>query len=305
MRSYNTAHLAPVNLFPSLPWTRGSPVTHNLKRISLPFIAASVLGLFSVAPPARAAEPSDQATELFRQSGLGTQLAMIDQQIIGTISSQGHQIPLGTRKLLIQVVGETYSGEALKAEALAILSQEIDPVLAEQTLTWLGLPETREIEQLEEASGTPGWKQGLLAHSLHMQQKPPEPARMALVKRLDAVGGTTEASIEVAAGTAFAVFSALNAAAGYPMTLEVLGQRVATQAAQMRQTIHQQVIEAFLYTYRDVSDEALGRYVDFLETEVGQWYCLLIRRSMTGAMGAAAKAMGETLEKELEESGRR
>jgi len=270
---------------------------HVAQQVSRLLVACSIAALF--AAPCLASEPTEEASEFLRLSGLDRYLGAIEHQFVDSITSREEQIPLGNRSLLIRVVAEAHSAHRLKQTALSHLDEQFDSRLADEVLSWLRSPAILRITKLTAATSGPEWKPHKQAYGRALQQRAPTPSRLALVQRVDSASKATDTGIRVAEAASMAVLSALNAANGYPMTTEALEREIDSRGAQRHSTLYRETVVSFLYSYRDLPDPALEHYAEFLETEAGQWYSELTAGSVAAALGLAARKLEASLRREL------
>ncbi len=244
--------------------------------------------------------PSEQASELFRLSGLELQLEAMDAQILKGLSAQKGNLPPEVSDALTRSVREAFSPAALKSAVLARISAEIEPQKADRALSWLRSDEGREITKLEQVLSTVEGERGLQAYAKSLPQAPPPQERLGLAQRLDAATGATDLIVDLSLATALAVAVALNATSATPTNPEALNRAVESQRVQLRPALHQVVLVSFLYTYRELPEADLIRYIEFLESEAGAWYHRVTSDAAIGALKSSAMGLAASLARELE-----
>jgi hypothetical protein len=252
----------------------------------------------SSAPPAPGRLVHPAASELLELSGLKEQMNAVVLQARDQIhQSVGHLEPRDLKG--VQAVTErTLGPEQVFADIVGELSQLMDDTKIGAVRTWFGSPLGRQLTDLEiRASSSPDRQRRLTAFVAEWQVKPPTPARVALIQRLDAASGTTELTIDTIVGITQAVVRVADPHLAPDRRLKP-GQLEA-QARQIRlytlETLRQSNAVAMLYCYRDVQDQDLARYIQFLETEAGAWFGGAVRRSIVHALSAAVERTATNL----------
>jgi len=100
--------------------------------------------------------------------------------------------------------------------------------------------------------------------------------------------------VEMVLNIQIAILSALSAIAqAQPQpTFEQLAQLVYKNRPQVEQAVSQQVIGGFLYTYRDVSNQDLETYIEFIVSPVGSKYHKVTMKAFSDAMITCRKNFG-------------
>lgn len=268
--------------------------------IWLRWLLLAGIWLLASSASAETAEPSEQSKALFRLSGLEKQIQSIEPQTVDGIATQASQLPPELQEVLVRIARETFATDVLTREALARLDAQIVPGKAEQALVWLRSPQGRKITSLEEAASTGEGIRGLQSYAASLQENMPAATRVELVRRLDTATGATQLLVDTAIATTLAVVVALDATSDAPKTIDDLKKELEPTRAQLRPVFEQTMLVSFLYTYRDLSDEKLVEYIEFLESDTGSWYNRVASQAMVGAITASTLRLGESMKTEID-----
>jgi len=222
-------------------------------------------------PPDVASSPGESlALLVMRLSGLDhdaeviSSLAQADfERIRGSFASVE-----GARRLVAQV----FEPGALRDNLERALGRQLDPVRAQSVLEWLRSPLARRLLDVEQDADSPERADERTAFVNELPSRPPAPGRLALLHRMERAGEISQTSAHLLATIAarlrqivipFVPRDALRAAPAVPA--------VADENARF------QTMASLLFTYRDVKDADLARYVTFLESPSGRWFTQVVR----------------------------
>ncbi len=249
----------------------------------------------SIATPGAAPAPRypvhPAVDELLEMSGLKRQMKTIALDAREQVhQSLGHLEPRDL-KGVAAATARTLDPDIVYASVLDEFSQSMDDTKVAAVRLWYRSPLGRKLTEIELASATPERQRELTAFVAEWQVKPPAPTRVALIQRLDAAAGATEMSVELIVGITQAV---VRVADPYlPPERRLKPGQLDAQARQIRlatlEAFRQGNTVAMLYVYRNVEDQDLARYIQFLESEAGAWYGNTLRRSVVYALAAAVE----------------
>jgi hypothetical protein len=262
-------------------------------------LAGLVLAL-APAPPARA-EADALAREIVAFSSRGAQLASMAEQVQLGIERNGASLPLVTRELLLRAVAVHLAPEALRSGVVERLAPRIEPARAGEVLRWLKSPLGRRVTRLEQEASTPEGLAGLEAFAQQLHDALPPRSRLELMRRIEAAGRAVDFTLDVTARTSLGIALALDATlpASDQSSPEQLRAFIESQRVRLLPVVEQSVRVAYLYRYRDVSDENLGHYAEFLESEAGVWYVRETQHALLETLAEASLALGDAIAKEL------
>ena len=124
-----------------------------------------------------------------------------------------------------------------------------------------------------------------------------DPARLQKFKDMIEALGAIETEVASAMNLNFAIYSGMSQSGKLPYELneaEIL-DLVASQQDAIRSHIQDQIYITFAYTYRDLSDDQLSRYIDFLTSEAGRALYAAINLTTEDVISQRAKRFGTRL----------
>ena len=214
--------------------------TRELSAVRRAFIAALVLAVaFSAGADG---EPYSQDTlDLYRLSGLETQIASLELQIVENISIQTQPLSEDIRRTLVESVGGQFDSGAVREAALARLEEGRNPEHSKAALEWLRSPVGRRITKLEEARSTPEGIRDLQAYARTLAEQPPPQDRVVFAERLDAATGATDLAVDATLGSSLVIAVVINDTRPAPdqMNLDDLQEVIEAQRDQLRPLLQQ------------------------------------------------------------------
>jgi len=221
----------------------------------------------------------------------------MEEQMINSIEEAPVPIPRETMDEMIASVEKNFAGEKLEQRALTIIESSWDQGHAEKILTWLRSPEGRQITKLEEASNTREASREIEAFAMELETVPPPADRLALIEEVDRAVDATRHSLDAYLATMLAVGITVNStsSAATDLDIDALSAQVETARAQIREPLHQSLLVAMLYTYRDVPEQDLHKYIDVMDSDAGRWYNETISAAFSETVRDVALGFGEAI----------
>jgi hypothetical protein len=209
-------------------------------------------------------------TEVMRLAGLDLQVELLAMMVQGEserLRSLGFRPGGGAATL----VAQTFSPDTLRSNMQQSLARSLDQERTRTLLAWLRTPLSQRIVALESASATADHQIQQMSFINQLPSKPPAPGRLTLIHRLERAGDVAQGSAIVMAAASAALRRTLRpfvAPAGIAQR-DGEGQQV---GATIDENYRLRIMLSLLFTYRDLSDAELGRYVDVLESPTGRWF---------------------------------
>jgi hypothetical protein len=161
--------------------------------------------------------------------------------------------------LVTDALTRGFAEDRLAEEAARAFAERSNDLVWAEILPWLHSPLVQKMERLERAE---------------LPASPPggaTPVRLELLERLDRATGTSDIALELQAAMTASIVDGVNA------SLPVAHQRAEGELtfaldrvrASLEPETRERILSSFLHTYRDVSDEELREYVEFLESDNG------------------------------------
>jgi hypothetical protein len=214
-------------------------------------------------------------TEVIRLSGLTVQVDLLAMMILGEfdrLRSLGLQPAAGATP----VVAETFGAEPMRRNMQEALSRLLDPERTRTLLAWLRAPLSQRIVAFECVLPTAERQTELIDFVNQLPSRPPSPTRLMLIHRLERATDATEGSAVVLAAAGAALRKALRPFVS-PAVMAQPEKGGSKASPMVDENARFRTMVSLLFTYRDLSDADLGRYVSFLESPTGRWFTRIVQ----------------------------
>ena len=267
--------------------------------------AITVISLFSLGCPQVFATGDEKLiNELLEKSGATQQISMLPDVIKVMVPIQ--MAMYGAGEGISAAAGEKISteffvGEDILDNVSGELAKDFNRKYAEKYMIWLDTALGKKITELEVNASSPEAALAVLAYSVKLQQQPPSAERIALVERLievlDAAEHAGKRSGMIMIKVSRGINSSLPKHRRTPDdVLEKVGDIYKKASVSQMESF---IIPAFLYTYEPLSDEELGKYVDFLNTREALWFNRILFDAQLAAIENDCEKFGQALGKDI------
>ena len=249
-------------------------------------------------PQVRPVEGEREAliTEALEISGTKHALETIPAHIRAQFEARQTPIKPEEKARVVKILGDAFRTDVLYGAVRAAFKANYDPSRMGFVIGQLRTPLFRKVAALEVAASEPGAKQDLERFAIGLQGDVPKPARVALVQRYEASMRSAELQIEMGVVAFKAVSRSLEPV--LPSEKRPTARETDTAERTLRaqqDNLVRAALVRWLYTFRSLTDEELGEYVAFGETDAGRWFVATQRKglldAMRTAMDAAARQM--------------
>jgi len=249
-------------------------------------------------PQVRPVEGEREAliTEALEISGTKHALETIPAHIRAQLDVRQTPIKPEEKARVVKILGDAFRPDVLYGAVRAAFKANYDPSRMGFVIGQLRTPLFRKVAALEVAASEPGAKQDLERFAIGLQGDVPKSARVALVQRYEASMRSAELQIEMGVVAFKAVSRSLEPvlpSEKRPTAREMDSAERTLRAKQ--DSLVRDALVRWLYTFRSLTDEELGEYVAFAETDAGRWFVTTQRKglldAMRTAMDAAARQM--------------
>ena len=211
----------------------------------------------------------------------------IDQQMR---SNEG--MPPETRKQLAGIAMRTFYAPGIVRSVKQNLMKDCDLGMLQSTIHELQSVTAQRIRQQEALSMTPDGQKGVNAFYADLEANPPAASRMALLERMDRSLAITDSTLDMILAISKGMVTGFGGKWGEPAEVEAM-------KLEYRRSIHNAMIANQLFTYRNISDEDLGRYVSIYETPAVHKFSDQLQQSMLQTMVERSEAMAREFHKYL------
>jgi hypothetical protein len=229
---------------------------------------------------------------LLGHSGLKVQLESLSAGVRVQFLRGRGRLSGEDRVTIDRIVSERFAAEALYARIEREFERNFDGRKLAEALEWYGSPLGKRITGLELAALVGG------AHASELENIRPTSRRLELLQRLDVGGGASETTVDVTLVIVRNMVRAFQPVLPTAVRLsrDQLEDNIAQVRSRMLDQIRQACLVTMLFAYRELSDEELDRYVQFVDSESGQWYMSLMNSALLTAVDRAAEATAAELE---------
>ena len=228
---------------------------------------------------------------LLERSGLHVQLESLSAGVRVQFLRGRGRLSGQDRVTIDRIVSERFAAEALYARIRLEFERNLDAAKLAKVLAWLDSPLGKRITGLELAAPV---SDGGLDAVADLDHDRLSPGRLGLIERLDTGGGASETTVDVT----MAIVRSLTRAFQPAMARPSRGQ-LEEEFAQARNRTLEQIkyacLVGMLSVYRSLSEQELEWYVQFVESEAGQWYMSVMNSTLLTAVDVAAEATAAEL----------
>ena len=230
--------------------------------------------------------------DLLERSGLRVQLESLSggvrvQFLRGRLSGQD-------RVTIDRIVSERFAAEALYARIRLEFERDLDAAKLARVLAWFDSPLGRRITGLQLAALVSD--DGLDAVA-DLDNDRPSPRRLGLIERLDTGGSASETTVDVTMAIVRSLARAFQPV--MPAVARLSRGQLEEEFVRARNRTLEQIRYAYLVSmlsaYRSLSEQELDQYVQFVESEAGQWYMSVTNSTLLTAVDVAAEATAAEL----------
>jgi len=259
---------------------------------------SSLLIMLFVTSIVWAGDITDPSLEkLLALSGLNKQIAELPGLVLAGME-QARRQGFSISDAEFGEMQEPIKGAFRPSEILSTIGIEIKNNISESEaidlLAWYESDLGRMITKAEENASTPAAYQEMIreAQTLLADEK-----RVNIAKHVDRLMNSTDMAMQVQEKTGIAVFSAVFTVMnpGQPINIEAFKDQMSAQEHQLRKNIEQLVILSLVYSYKDIDDAYIEKYIKFLERTNTKKFNESIINSMMNALNQSIDTMAKSL----------
>ena len=282
---------------------QGSPITYYLDEITSINDQAGSSSLkteagIKVGALSEVVDRNKIIEEIFILRGLKKQIenipGLVDAQLAESKNKQNPEV----FEIVSKVVAESYQAQTIYQvvfdNLLASFDQDRYLVFADCLRSTL----FRKMSQLEEQASTPEALSEMEEYARKLGSNPVSQERIALVQALDEAVGATKLNIEMIIFTNLQMYKAF--AVALPAKQRINEDNweekfKSSLKSRLEQPMKQNILVAFLYTYQSVSDEELNEYINYWNSNEGNWWNDILSRALLDAMAKVGRDAGNKL----------
>jgi hypothetical protein len=252
-------------------------------------------GVRAVVRPDHPAEAETRGLDtLLERSGLRVQLESLSAGVRVQFLPAGRGLSGQDRVTIDRIVSERFAADALYARIRREFARNLDAAKLTTALAWYNSPLGNRIIGLELAALVYNGGSEALAD---LESNRPLPRRLALIQRLDAGGGASETTVDVTVAIVRGLTRVFQHA--LPAVARLSPAQLEEELTQARNRTLEQFRDAclvsMLLAYRTLSDDEVEQYVQFVESDAGQWYISMKNGTLLTAVEVASEAAAAEL----------
>jgi hypothetical protein len=265
----------------------------------IPRMATTLAALVSILPAVGVAAIEEPiARQIYSASSTRQQLESVASQVAADVRgvAEDSQRPLPVAATDMEAAARrAYATDAMEKTVIAEMKAQLQPAEAQEILAWFASPLGRNFTALVIAAGQPEEQAKLQQFAQAISNNPPPEDRLALMESLQTCQRLTEGSTQLLLNMNSASAIALldnpldeNAVRSVRGSLEEERPRLTGEVGAL-------MLVLLTYSYRDVSNEDVQKYVAFCNSPAGASYY----RTMVSAFDRALRNAQANLAQEL------
>lgn len=253
-----------------------------------PLLVAGLLfsGLASANPTARqvlAASPVDDIVAQYP--------AMMSEGIREGVKKSG-QVPPMVADTLGYLVANSFSAREIERKLATAIDEELTAKQRTEVLEWYQTPVAEKIAGAEIAASAPASWPEIRARASELNERYEGTDRAELFQRYDQAARATESAVDTTIAVQLGLATAMSALGQDSVHFEEIEERIESQRGAMQALMSKQVYDSYLYTYRNVSNQEMDLYLDFLESDAGRAFTSVVTRSVKHAVTDPIESIG-------------
>jgi hypothetical protein len=240
------------------------------------------------------------ARTLMLKSGMKKQIEQMPQLLQSELDQQQANATGITQEefnRFSNIVRAAFDAKAIHADAQTYIKLNLSENDMKEVLEWLDSPLGTKITKLEEEGSTAKAYEDMQAIGPMLLHENKNSARLNKLIKLDKAIGVTQSSANTVLNIQLAMITAMSAAMEVDKrpSFEDVQELVKKNQPQIHAAMSQMVQIQFLYSYRELTDHEIDRYIQFAESMPGQRYHNVSIRAIDEALVHAARRIGSRL----------
>jgi len=248
----------------------------------------AILALAFLASVSNAHEAQTPVSRLMEESGLNAQIAEIP------VALDDAQKKMGLKKEIYDAAKGSFNAVKMTRGVKEKIEKSLSADEVKAVLEWLDSPTGKKITEMEKAASSVKSMEEIKPFAAELEKGGP---RVELVKRLNSAILGTDVALDMARNITVSMTASLNPSKDLDM--KMIQEQIRNSISAMKPMIEQQVLSTILYTYRNLSDKELTRYIGFAETKDARHYHQVACSAINDEMTAASSSIGESIGKSI------
>lgn len=208
---------------------------------------------------------------------------------------QGGQVPPMVADTLGHIVSSSFRAEDIERRIVTELDKNLSGAQLAAVRDWYETPVARKISEAEIEASAPDRWQEVRAQASALNKKYEGTERARLFDRFDRASRATESAVDTSIAVQLGMATAMAALSKDSVHYEQIRKRIEGQRSMLRGVMEQQVYDSYLYTYRNISNQELDLYLDFLESDAGSAFSRVVTTSIQQAITEPVESIGKQM----------
>ncbi len=243
------------------------------------------------------------ALTIYRDSGIAAQVNSFPATVIASLHyAQAHEtaakvISKDDLREIGALVNKSFDEELSQGVALNYIQKELSPEDLKNVVAWLHSPLGRKIKEIEELNGTDQNMEAMDQFLSEVRANPPAATFLQSISALAKAMHSEEITGDLAISIMKMTLSSVLAASG-SLTQSNYQERVAPIQDQKDSFVKGssgQILEFLLFTYRNLSQEELAKYVEFNRSASGIHYNDVVYKILSSILDQASNRYTQSL----------
>lgn len=215
----------------------------------------------------------DLVDKYIKISGIDEMLATFPGQIEAMnaqriLTSKNQEL----EKKIASIMKESFDITLADQNLYSFLLKNTDVNFLENLAQWYETPLAKKIIEEEMLSSGPESQAELLRYIADLQTNPPAQDRIAVIQELEKTTKLSELTTDIVLEMMRGMFEAFNLAMPEEKRQDIgnIEEEIGKIRPLIQESMRQQMILSSFYSYRNISNEELGKYIDFYKSNVGK-----------------------------------
>ncbi len=215
----------------------------------------------------------DMVSKYIEVSGIKSMLSTFPEQM-DAMASQNQMTSSDpeAENMVYELMKESFDQERSERELTDYLLQNTDKKFLSRLLKWLESPLAKKITREETRSSTPSEQVNMLRYLADLQEMPPTQERIELIQQLEETTRMSDLMTDIFMDIMKGMLESVNLALPEEKrqgTDAVFAEIMEIQPI-MKDAFREQMIMTSFYTYRNISNREMAKYIQFYGSESGQ-----------------------------------
>ena len=204
---------------------------------------------------------------------------------------------------VVEILKSAFDSSKAENELYLYLLDHTNPQHLSDMIDWLESPLGRKIKMYEVESSLPQEQANMLRYIADLQADPPSQERIILLNTLEEVSQTSELvatiTIDMIKGMIWAIGKTLPEEE--QLNIQEAEEKIVEMKPVIKSSLRQQMVIASFYTYRDITNEELEKYIALYQSDAGKAEIEIVGAAISKVMTSWLSNAGETIVAYVEE----